>query len=136
MLPNVKMRAIRTAPVATVFAKRARAMFPPESRSAMMPEPTTVATRNAVPTNSAMARLIKGYLGHGKTSSHKAELAVKSNIKRTTAIVCGWMVGNSEAGTLTPMQAMIGSPSTANRTVETAMSPATFVGAFEMITEP
>src|ERR1700723_1214878 len=42
------------APVAIVFASRAMATFPPASRSPIMPEPTTAATRNALPTNSAV----------------------------------------------------------------------------------
>jgi hypothetical protein len=41
------------APVAIVFASSASAAFPPASRSAMIPEPTTAATKNPVPTNSA-----------------------------------------------------------------------------------
>src|ERR1700676_882923 len=59
--PNVKMRATSAAPVANVFASRARARFPLASRSAIMPEPTTVATRKPVPRNSAIRRL--GRLG-------------------------------------------------------------------------
>jgi hypothetical protein len=40
--------------VATVFARSARATLPPASRSAMMPEPITVAARKAIPRNSAV----------------------------------------------------------------------------------
>ncbi len=43
----------RIAPVGNVLHKSARATFPPASRSAMMPEPTTAASKNAVPRNSA-----------------------------------------------------------------------------------
>src|SRR5437868_6810499 len=50
------MIATSAAPVATVFASSASATFPPESRSAMIPEPTTAATRNAVPRNSDATR--------------------------------------------------------------------------------
>ena len=56
IFPNARMRASRAAPVAIVFASRAIATLP-ASRSAMIPEPTTAATKNAVPTNSAAARL-------------------------------------------------------------------------------
>ena len=44
------------APVDKVFPSSARATFPPASRSAMRPEPITVATSNAVPTASAANR--------------------------------------------------------------------------------
>jgi hypothetical protein len=47
--PNVRTSAASAAPVAIVFASSASATFPPASRSAMMPEPTTAATRNPVP---------------------------------------------------------------------------------------
>ena len=43
------------APVAIVLPRRASASSP-VSRSAMMPEPTTAATRNAVPSASAARR--------------------------------------------------------------------------------
>src|SRR5215469_6597644 len=54
--PNARIRAIRAAPVAIVLASSAMAALPPASRSAMIPEPTTAASRNAVPRNSAAAR--------------------------------------------------------------------------------
>src|SRR5471030_333846 len=41
------------APVARALASRAMARFPPASRSAMMPEPTTAISRAAVPSASA-----------------------------------------------------------------------------------
>src|SRR6188508_2751172 len=50
------MSATSPAPVATALARRAIATFPPASCSPMMPEPTTVASRRAVPTASAAAR--------------------------------------------------------------------------------
>src|SRR5207237_6644909 len=53
---NANIRATRAAPVAMVFASSASAAFPPDSRSAIIPEPTTAATRNPVPTNSATTR--------------------------------------------------------------------------------
>ena len=43
--------------MATVLARSARATLPPARRSATMPEPTTVATRNTVPRNSAVILL-------------------------------------------------------------------------------
>src|SRR5688572_18210260 len=46
----------RMAPVAIVLPSRATATFPSASRSAMMPEPTTVATSSQVPRHSATAR--------------------------------------------------------------------------------
>ena len=56
MGPKVKISATNTAPVARVFASSAMATFPPASRSPMMPEPTTPASRSAVPTASAVSR--------------------------------------------------------------------------------
>ena len=64
---RIEMRAARSArrceisttsaaPVASVFASSAMATFPPARRSPMMPEPTTAASRNAVPSASAASR--------------------------------------------------------------------------------
>jgi hypothetical protein len=47
------MRATSAAPVANVFSSKANEMFPDERVSAITPEPTTAARRNAVPTHSA-----------------------------------------------------------------------------------
>jgi len=55
--PKATIRATSAAPVATVFARSAKATFPLERRSAMIPEPITAATRNRVPKNSAAERL-------------------------------------------------------------------------------
>jgi len=44
------------APVAIVLQRSASASFPPDRRSAMMPEPITAATRSAVPRASAVKR--------------------------------------------------------------------------------
>ena len=44
------------APVAIVLHSSASATFPPASLSAMIPEPTTAASRKAVPSHSATAR--------------------------------------------------------------------------------
>jgi hypothetical protein len=46
-------------PVASEFASRATASFPFASRSPIIPEPTTIASKKAVPKNSAVARLNK-----------------------------------------------------------------------------
>jgi hypothetical protein len=48
------MRGI--APVGSVLHKSAMAALPSESLSAMIPEPTTVASKKAVPSHSANAR--------------------------------------------------------------------------------
>src|SRR5277367_664388 len=49
------MSATKPAPVASVLARRAMATFPPDNLSPMIPEPITVARRNAVPRASAAA---------------------------------------------------------------------------------
>ena len=54
-LTEVRINTTSMAPVASVFASRAIATFPPARRSPMMPEPTTVARRNAVPSASAVS---------------------------------------------------------------------------------
>src|SRR4051812_43085264 len=46
--PKVRISATNTAPVASVLASRAIAMLPPASCSPIIPEPMTVARRNAV----------------------------------------------------------------------------------------
>src|SRR5437660_11928760 len=62
--PKVRIRATSVAPVAIVLANNANATFPFARRSAMMPEPTTVATRSKVPKNSAVHRLRRfGFTG-------------------------------------------------------------------------
>jgi hypothetical protein len=47
------------APVAIVLANRAMPEFPAESRSPIIPEPTTAANKKPVPMNSAATRRIK-----------------------------------------------------------------------------
>lgn len=54
--PKVRMRATNPAPVASVFASKAMATLPAESRSAMISDPITTASRNAVPSASDKAR--------------------------------------------------------------------------------
>src|SRR5215471_6306170 len=55
MPPNARMIATRIAPVAMALARSAIATFPPLRRSPIMPEPTTVARRSAVPSASAVS---------------------------------------------------------------------------------
>src|SRR5438094_9982492 len=52
------INATRAPPVASALASRAKPTFPPESRSAMIPEPTTAVSRRPVPTASAAARRV------------------------------------------------------------------------------
>ena len=54
--PKIRMRTGSIAPVASALQSSASATFPPVSRSAMMPEPITVASSSAVPSASASAR--------------------------------------------------------------------------------
>src|SRR5579863_7766395 len=54
--PSARISATRAAPVARELASSARATFPPASRSAMIPDPTTAISRNAVPNASLAAR--------------------------------------------------------------------------------
>src|SRR4051812_29932944 len=54
--PNARISAISAPAVARVFASSASATFPPASRSAMTPLPTTVASSSAVATISATTR--------------------------------------------------------------------------------
>jgi hypothetical protein len=59
---KVKISVTSTAPVAMLFASSASAEFPPARRSPMMPDPTTAATRSAVPMPSlTMARMRESY---------------------------------------------------------------------------
>src|SRR5262245_46327431 len=50
------MSAASAAPVAMVLARRATAPFPAASRSPMIPDPTTAASKRHAPTASAVAR--------------------------------------------------------------------------------
>src|SRR4029453_9232605 len=53
MGPNVRINPTGAAPVASGFASSAMATLPPASCSPMIPEPTTAASRKAVPRASA-----------------------------------------------------------------------------------
>ncbi len=53
MGPNVRISTISALPVAMELARSAIATLPPDKRSPMMPEPTTAASKSAVPTHSA-----------------------------------------------------------------------------------
>ena len=52
----MRMRTVRIAPVGSVLHSSANAAFPPDSFAAMMPEPTTAASKKAVPKASATMR--------------------------------------------------------------------------------
>ena len=54
--PSMVTSTNRMAPVGSVLHSSASARLPPARRSAMMPEPITVARRKAVPRNSAASR--------------------------------------------------------------------------------
>ena len=57
--PSMVIRTARMAPVASVLPISATASFPAARFSAMIPEPTTVASRNRVPSASAASFLCK-----------------------------------------------------------------------------
>src|SRR2546425_11496106 len=59
---NAMINAISANPVASELASSAIAVLPAASRSPMMPEPTTAASRSAVPSASAAADLIQLFL--------------------------------------------------------------------------
>jgi len=59
MDPKVRIKATSAAPVAIVFASNAKATFPPASRSAIIPDPTTAATEVGSQGNSAVRRRIQ-----------------------------------------------------------------------------
>src|SRR5262245_54322609 len=54
------INAISAPPVAAVLASRASAVFPFARRSAMIPDPTTAASRKNVPSASATTRFFNG----------------------------------------------------------------------------
>ena len=53
---NIVISTTSMAPVGNVFPNRASASLPPDSLAPMMPEPMTVANRNADPKNSEPTR--------------------------------------------------------------------------------
>ncbi len=69
------MSATSAAPVARLFASSAIATLPPDRRSPMMPEPTTVARSSPVPKPSASSRLARlmGFLADAKGSTRTAD---------------------------------------------------------------
>ena len=67
--PSARIRTTRMAPVGMVLPSSARAMLPPASFSAMMPEPTTVATRSPVPSASAAMRRAAAPVAHGSVAA-------------------------------------------------------------------
>ncbi len=89
-LPNIKIKAIKPAPVASVLASKATAVFPPESVCAMMPEPTTTASKKAVPKNSATMRLSNVFSEQGVamlSSVLKSDKAVVMSVQIMRAFV-------------------------------------------------
>ena len=54
--PNIKMIANSPAAVAAAFSSSSRPVSPGDSRCAAIPEPITMAARNALPSNSAASR--------------------------------------------------------------------------------
>ena len=54
--PNIKMIANSPAAVAAAFSSNSRPVAPGDSRWAAIPEPITIAARNALPRNSASSR--------------------------------------------------------------------------------
>ena len=90
--PNVRISATSPAPVAMVLASSAIATFPPASRSPMMPEPTTVASRNAVPTASLVAFLITI-----APASLEPNMSIPcASARRMASAVCGQPTRNSQ----------------------------------------
>ena len=71
------------APVAMVLPSRAMATFPPARFSAMMPEPTTVASNIAVPTHSARQRRERSFNISLSLVSLAAAWCVRRRIKAT-----------------------------------------------------
>jgi hypothetical protein len=57
--PNIKMIANSPAAVAAEFSSSCRPVFPGDSCCAAIPEPITIAARNALPRNSAASRRAK-----------------------------------------------------------------------------
>ena len=57
--PNIRINAINPAPVAIALASNAIATFPPARRSAIIPDPTTTASRKEVPNPSETRRLTR-----------------------------------------------------------------------------
>ena len=54
--PNIKMIANSPAAVAAAFSSSSSPVWPGDRRCAAMPEPITMAARNALPRNSASRR--------------------------------------------------------------------------------
>ncbi len=64
--PNVRISTVRIAPVGSVLQRSASAPLPPESFAAMMPEPTTPASKKAVPKHSATPRWVSDGIRCGR----------------------------------------------------------------------
>src|ERR1700728_3788670 len=92
MGPNVRINATSMAPVAIVLARSAMAAFPPLSRSPMIPEPTTAASRKAVPKASATTRRATALLRvrfHGAdASAHELVFHLRRDRVHADAFAC------------------------------------------------
>src|SRR5579872_286048 len=88
MGPKVSISATSAAPVATVLARRAMATFPPQRRSPMIPEPTTVASKSPVPKASATTRR--------RSSTAAATAGLRGlgvrNPRNAAAALAGWLL--------------------------------------------
>src|ERR1700688_1647389 len=82
MDPKVRIKAMRAAPVASVLANKARALLPPDRFWAMIPEPTMVASRKALPRPSAVARFARGAIEAMRIDLSQQKLKLESH-KRT-----------------------------------------------------
>src|ERR1700722_414051 len=79
MGPSDAISVASTATVAAVFASSATARLPPASRSAMMPDPITVAAKSIEPKPSAASarRSMSGGLGRGGVLSDFTQLRLQ-----------------------------------------------------------
>src|SRR5262245_38016776 len=99
--PNARMIATSAAPVATEFARRAIAMFPPLSRSPIIPDPTTAVTSIIVPMLSAARRRSK-LIRLGRANKRAHEFAVNL---RGDRIDVKALIGQECAGILSSVDA-------------------------------
>src|SRR5258708_35896437 len=75
--PNSLMSTARIATVAPVFASNATPAFPAESRSAMTPEPMTVADKSSEPIASAANCRCTLFAGLGRSPTDPIELTLQ-----------------------------------------------------------
>src|SRR5260370_16190176 len=92
---NVRVNGKRIALVASVLARSATATSRPARRSAMMPDPTTVARRRAVPTASAVMRRARSV---GPCGSAIAPRLVEPATQAILDLVAGAAKGRESLG--------------------------------------